>query len=80
MAELFTGTWVNTRRKGKTEPVTFQTYDFGGQIIFYPTHQLFLTARSVYLVVFNVIEEDRTHVLYWLKQVRSHSLSHIHAG
>ena len=69
MGELSTSAWVAARRKGKTDPVTFQTYDFGGQMVFYPTHQLFLTARSIYLVVFNVVEDDRNHVLYWLKQV-----------
>lgn len=69
MGELSTSTWVTARRKSKVEPITFQTYDFGGQVVFYPTHQLFLTARSIYLVVFNVVEDDRTHVLYWLKQV-----------
>jgi hypothetical protein len=74
MGELSTSTWVTARRKGKTDPVTFQTYDFGGQMVFYPTHQLFLTARSIYLVVFNVVEDDRTHVLYWLKQVPSDSI------
>jgi GTPase SAR1 family protein len=55
----------------KSDPIEFQTYDFGGQVVFYPTHQLFLTARSLYLVVFNVVEDDRTNVQYWLKQVKT---------
>lgn len=39
--------------------------------MFYPTHQLFLTARSLYLVVFNVVEDDKASVQYWLKQVKT---------
>lgn len=46
-------------------------YDFGGQLVFYPTHQFFLTARSMYLVVFNVTNEDLHNVRYWIKQIRA---------
>ncbi len=77
MGRLSTENWVRQAKKGskgkeaKSDPVEFQTYDFGGQVVFYPTHQLFLTARSLYLVVFNVVEDDRTNIQYWLKQVKT---------
>jgi serine/threonine protein kinase/GTPase SAR1 family protein len=47
-------------------------FDFGGQEIFYATHQLFLTGSAVYLLVFNAQEEcplDR--LTYWLHCVES---------
>lgn len=37
--------------RGIEEDRTFHIWDFGGQEVFYPTHQLFLTSRAVYLVV-----------------------------
>ena len=30
-------------------------FDFGGQEVFYPTHQLFLTTQCVYLIVFRLV-------------------------
>ena len=37
-----------------TQELTFNAWDMGGQSVYYPTHTLFLTLRSVYIVVFNV--------------------------
>lgn len=36
------------------QELTFNAWDMGGQSVYYPTHTLFLTLRSVYIVVFNV--------------------------
>lgn len=37
------------------EPLSFQVWDFGGQEVYYLTHQFFLKGgRSVILVVFNI--------------------------
>ncbi len=42
-------------------------FDFGGQEVFYPTHQFFLTTKSVYLLVFSMKDPDyRTRIKYWL--------------
>jgi GTPase SAR1 family protein len=38
--------------------VTFYTWDFGGQEEYYVTHQCFLSTRSLYLVVWNVMEGE----------------------
>ena len=47
-------------------------FDFGGQEIFYPTHQFFLTPQCVYLVVFSLTDPDyEQRVKYWLKVVQS---------
>lgn len=42
-------------------------YDFGGQEVFYPTHQFFLSDRAVYLIVFDLSQSDHSRSEYWLK-------------
>ena len=37
-------------------PVYFRTWDFGGQREYYVTHQYFLSKRSLYLVVWRIID------------------------
>jgi GTPase SAR1 family protein len=32
-----------------------QCYDMGGQMVFYPTHEFFMSGRSIYLVVFSIL-------------------------
>jgi internalin A len=50
-----------------TKRIKLLIYDFGGQEVFYPTHQFFLTDRSLYVVVFDLITADQNRVEYWLK-------------
>ncbi len=46
-------------------------FDFGGQTIFYPTHQFFLTARCIYLLCFKFGDNDSIErVKYWLHDVQ----------
>lgn len=40
-------------------PITFRTWDFGGQKEYYATHQYFLTRRSLYLVVWKITDGER---------------------
>ena len=47
-------------------------FDFGGQEVYYPTHQFFLTSQCLYLVVFNLADPDfKSRVMYWLRSVAS---------
>lgn len=51
--------------------VVLSAWDFGGQEIYYPTHQFFLTPCSVYLVVFKINDLNwRIKVEYWLNLIR----------
>ncbi|WP_334971728.1 COR domain-containing protein [Nostoc sp.] len=43
-------------------------WDFGGQEIYYATHQFFLTKRSLYVLVADIRKED-TDFYYWLNVV-----------
>ena len=43
----------------RLKPVTFMTWDFGGQIEYYATHQCFLTQRSLYIIIWNAQEREK---------------------
>lgn len=55
--------------------VTFCTFDFAGQEVYYTSHQFFLSQRAIYLVVFNILEGMKTldKVDYWLQSVQVHA-------
>ena len=40
------------------QAITFMVWDFGGQDEFQPTHQCFLSKRSIYLVLWNLTNKD----------------------
>jgi TPR repeat protein/serine/threonine protein kinase/GTPase SAR1 family protein len=47
-------------------------FDFGGQAVFYPTHQFFLTAQCIYLLCFKFGDEESVErTEYWLRNVRN---------
>ena len=50
--------------------VLFNAWDFGGQEIFYPTHQFFLTKHAVYVIVFDLSNYQKERIEYWLWQIR----------
>uniref|UniRef100_A0A915AF19 non-specific serine/threonine protein kinase n=1 Tax=Parascaris univalens TaxID=6257 RepID=A0A915AF19_PARUN len=54
--------WTFEPKKTKGEPafgpVTFRTWDFGGQREYYATHQYFLSRRSLYIVVWRTTDGD----------------------
>eukprot|EP01119_Soliformovum_irregulare_P012881 TRINITY_DN3370_c0_g1_i1.p1 TRINITY_DN3370_c0_g1~~TRINITY_DN3370_c0_g1_i1.p1 ORF type:complete len:2124 (-),score=675.67 TRINITY_DN3370_c0_g1_i1:56-5518(-) len=54
-------------------PISFNIWDFGGQEVYYVTHQFFINPRAVYVVVFNLKErgDELTRVDYWLQLIRS---------
>ena len=56
----------------KGRDLHFSVWDFGGQVVFYPTHQFFLSShRCLYLIMFDMTQEDTFYrVDYWLRQVR----------
>ena len=60
-------------RKTDSDEMKFDIWDFGGQEIFYPTHQFFLTTGcSIYLVVFKITIGEKTDfskVEYWMKML-----------
>jgi hypothetical protein len=53
--------------------VTFDCWDFAGQELYYTTHQFFLTDKAVYLIVFNLAQDEETSlrtIEYWMKSIR----------
>lgn len=54
-------------------PVVFRTWDFGGQKEYYTTHQYFLSKRSLYIVVWRVVDGKcgLAEVLQWLGNIQA---------
>ncbi len=53
-------------------PIKLNVWDFGGQEIYYATHQFFLTQRSLYLLVIaGRAGEDQGRLHDWLRMIRS---------
>jgi internalin A len=54
------------------DPVTVHVWDFAGQVIAHATHQFFLSARSVYVLVLTAREDSqREDAEYWLRLIRA---------
>ena len=62
-------------------PLTLNVWDFGGQQVLYETHQFFLTARSLYLVVLSARKENETeqeaHLIGWLRSIRARTVEDV---
>jgi internalin A len=56
----------------RQDKVTVHIWDFGGQEMMHATHQFFLTARSLYLLVMNRRQDDCNEEFeYWLRLIRA---------
>jgi len=53
--------------------ITFTAWDFAGQRVYYSTHQLFLTARTVYLLCWSLrdAEERDFGLSFWLHSIQA---------
>lgn len=48
------------------KPITLNIWDFGGQEVYYSTHQFFLTKRSIYIFVWDARKEEEINSFdYW---------------
>ncbi|MFH4976292.1 hypothetical protein AB6A40_003001 [Gnathostoma spinigerum] len=69
--------WTFEPKKGKGEvsfgPLTFRTWDFGGQREYYATHQYFLSKRSLYIVVWKSTDGEAAipDVHQWLINIQA---------
>uniref|UniRef100_T1HIN4 non-specific serine/threonine protein kinase n=1 Tax=Rhodnius prolixus TaxID=13249 RepID=T1HIN4_RHOPR len=70
------GDWTYEKKiRGQSSygPVTFRTWDFGGQREYYATHQYFLSKRSLYLVVWKIPDGAKgiSEILQWLVNIQA---------
>ncbi|XP_044740580.1 leucine-rich repeat serine/threonine-protein kinase 1 isoform X2 [Chrysoperla carnea] len=71
------GDWIYEKKsRGHSSlhgPVTFRTWDFGGQKEYYATHQYFLSKRSLYLVVWKISDGQKgiDEILQWLVNIQA---------
>lgn len=58
-------------------PLTFRTWDFGGQREYYATHQYFLSRRSLYVLVWKVTDGEAAlpDLRQWLVNIQVRSLN-----
>ncbi|OTF71339.1 leucine-rich repeat serine/threonine-protein kinase 1-like protein, partial [Euroglyphus maynei] len=54
-------------------PITFRTWDFGGQREYYATHQYFLSKRAIYLVIWKITDGEKgvIGIHNWLVNIQS---------
>lgn len=56
--------------------LTLAAWDFGGQEVYHNTHQLFLSHRSVFLLVFNMaVALESNRIIGWLNAIQSRASS-----
>lgn len=57
----------------KENIITFSSWDFAGQEIYYYTHLFFLSRRGIYLLIFNLLkpEEEASRIEYWLQSIHT---------
>ena len=60
--------------KSMNDQLTFSVFDFAGQVVYYNTHQFFLTNRSIYLLVWNVrLGAEHSGLEFWLNSIEVHA-------
>ena len=61
------------------DAIRMSIWDYGGQMVFYTLHHLFLTQYGVYLIVFNMqklldsVDESTEYLLFWLNSIKLHA-------
>ena len=63
--------------------LTLSLWDFGGQIVFYSMHHVFMTSTGVYLLVFDMrelcipdsIDSAMEYIQFWLQSIKLHAPS-----
>jgi GTPase SAR1 family protein len=76
---MLTGKGVRSATEGidiedwsPTEGLTLSAWDFGGQEVYYNTHEFFLSQRSVFLLIFNMADSlEAGRLTGWLNSIQS---------
>eukprot|EP01094_Clydonella_sp_ATCC50884_P024260 TRINITY_DN6032_c0_g1_i1.p1 TRINITY_DN6032_c0_g1~~TRINITY_DN6032_c0_g1_i1.p1 ORF type:complete len:1495 (+),score=611.24 TRINITY_DN6032_c0_g1_i1:260-4486(+) len=55
----------------KDTDIVFNAWDLGGQEVFYPTHQFFLTSNCFYVVAFDLTNVRMHRIDYWMLLLRT---------
>ena len=58
-------------KENNDQDYVWDCWDYAGQDIYYTTHQFFLSAGAVYLVIFNLLNRDFSRIEYWLNSVHT---------
>ena len=64
--------WDVTAPNGST--VNFCLWDFAGQVVYYNTHQFFLSNRAIYLLMWNIrLGHEHAGLDFWLSSISCHA-------
>lgn len=70
--------WKVGKSAAGDTPLKLNVWDFGGQQVLYETHQFFLTARSLYLIVLEArrenANEQEANLHAWLRSIRTRTV------
>lgn len=53
------------------QEMIWDCWDYAGQEIYYTTHQFFLSHRSIYLIIFNLLDRNFSKTEYWLNSIHT---------
>ncbi|XP_048241150.1 uncharacterized protein LOC124116403 [Haliotis rufescens] len=60
--------------EGSKEPISYSTWDFAGQTVYYNTHQFFLSNRAVYFLLWNIrLGYEHAGLDFWLSSIACHA-------
>ncbi|KAK3588393.1 hypothetical protein CHS0354_028970 [Potamilus streckersoni] len=63
-----------TVKNSENVDVTFSTWDFAGQAVYYNTHQFFLSKRAVYLLLWSMRQGfEHAGLDFWLSSISCHA-------
>ena len=63
-----------TCKNADGNPITYSTWDFAGQDIYYNTHQFFLSGRAVYLLLWSCrLGFQHAGLDFWLSSIQCHA-------
>lgn len=85
IAAQLAGLGSRDKKKDGKRKVKWYTWDFGGQEVYYHTHQFFITPHSIYILAFDVTKPlDENNILFWLRCIRARTStsrgSHSYSG
>jgi hypothetical protein len=54
-------------------PLLIQSWNFTGKKMFYHTHYLYMTSRTLFIICFNILEFEETSLKFWIHSVQTYA-------
>ncbi|XP_071952913.1 uncharacterized protein [Antedon mediterranea] len=73
LKKLESGQEVIEVSKTEQQEIMMSIWDFAGQSVYYTTHQVFLTTRAIYIIVFNLTHDLNSQAIVQVRRGEGHS-------